>query len=419
VTSRPLSLDEIREKGIAIDETNFRAVEFEVGFVLDGKTIPVKFPVVAPKFDQSTEIVPAAELAAKLQQAQAINDQLGGAVLPKELESAGLNIEVKGINFQFVDPADGTDLALKVPPIPALVVIPGNVGFLNQFFSVMIFTENAAPTGSGLLATNIQAQLVLPAGPDRVPGTYQAPGDDPLRMARTAGGSVISTVLPVVKPGADGLFGTPDDNPRLAPGETGQAEFLVEGLQEGLHIIDIKLTADLQGLAAGAVKVMGAASGSVLVRNPKFSLAFSHPRTVRTGEPYEATVTVLNTSDAPANLVNVTLRESSISGGRLESPETVELGTIAPGQTATAKYRVRSQRTGSITFSNLSTSDDSLVGRFRLSMGIDERGVALSADTIAPPDFVNDLPPALLDAANRVLGQALSVATAGRLPAGC
>lgn len=51
-------------------------------------------------------------------------------------------------------------------------------------------------------------------------------------------------------------------------------------------------------------------------------------------------------------------------------------------------------------------------------MGIDERGVALSPDTIAMPDFVSALPTNLLAAANRVLGQALSVATAGQLPPG-
>ena len=34
------------------------------------------------------------------------------------------------------------------------------------------------------------------------------------------------------------------------------------------------------------------------------------------------------------------------------------------------------------------------------------------------PDYVNDLPPDLVAAANRVLGQALSVATAGQLPPG-
>jgi hypothetical protein len=41
VTSRPLTIDEIEAKGIVIDESNFRVLEFEVGFVLDGATIPV------------------------------------------------------------------------------------------------------------------------------------------------------------------------------------------------------------------------------------------------------------------------------------------------------------------------------------------------------------------------------------------
>ncbi|MCI0538973.1 MAG: hypothetical protein L0Z50_27515, partial [Verrucomicrobiales bacterium] len=61
VTSRPLSLDEIKEKGIFIDEKNFRAVEFEVVFVLRGQRFPVHLPVVAPSFRQSTEIIPRAE----------------------------------------------------------------------------------------------------------------------------------------------------------------------------------------------------------------------------------------------------------------------------------------------------------------------------------------------------------------------
>src|SRR5207253_1005978 len=132
----------------------------------------------------------------------------------------------------------------------------------------------------------------------------------------------------------------------------------------------------------------------------------------RAGEPYQAYVTILNTSATVANLVNVTLPQTALSGGVLETAETVQLGTIKPGETATARFGIRSQRTGTISFSNLSTSDDSLVGRFKLRAGIDERGVDLSPDAISMPDFVNALPSPLVDAANRVLGQALSVATA-------
>jgi concanavalin A-like lectin/glucanase superfamily protein/Big-like domain-containing protein/thrombospondin type 3 repeat protein len=425
VTSRPLTLDEIKEKGIAIDDQNFRAVEFEVGFVLDGKTIPVRFPVVAPTFQQSTEIIPAAELEKKLAEAEEINRQLSFDVaLPPELETARVNIDIQGINFQPVEERD-QDLALRIPPIPALMVVPGRIGFLNQFFSVQIFTENGAPQSSGLSVVNVQATLKLPPGPDQIVSTnFNAPGDDPLRFARVGPDKIIQPTQAVVRPGADGRTGTADDISRLQPGESGQGEFLVEGLQEGLHVMDLDLVADLEGLAAGVVKVKGKAAGSVLVRNPKFSMAFSHPRTVRFGEPYDAFVTILNTGSTVANLVQVSLSSASISGGVLESDETVELGTILPGQTGTAKFRVRSQRTGAVTFSNLTTSDDSVVGRFRLRMGIDERGVTLSPDTLLMPDFVNALPTnavnarTVLEAANRVLGQALSIATAGQLPAG-
>ena len=419
VTSRPLTLEEIQERGIVIDERNFRTVEFEVGFVLDGKIIPVRFPVVAPAFQQATEIIPESELQARLSKAEDLNRELAATVaFPKELETARVNIDVRPINFQLVDLVE-KDLFLQIPPIPALMIVPGNIGFLHQFFSVQIFTENAAPNGSGLSVFDVKAELKLPSGPDLLLSTnYNQPGDDPLRFARVGPDKIIEPVQPVVRPGSDGKTGTADDIPRLFPGDVGQGEFLVEGLQEGLHVMDLALTANLDGLVAGTVKIQGKAAGSVLVRNPRFSMAFSHPRTVRFGELYDAYVTILNTGLSVANLVQVTLNSASISGGELQSAETVVLGTILPGQTATAKFTIRALRTGAVSFSNLTTSDDSVIGRFRLRAGVDERGVVLSPDTLALPDFVTNLPPAVVNAAHRVLGQALSIATAGQLPAG-
>ncbi len=419
VTSRPLTLQEIQDKGIAIDDTNFRAVEFEVGFVLDGKTYPIKFPVVTPDFRGSTEVIPAAELERRLVEAQRINDQLSSrenVPLPPELENAGLNLVIKGCNFELAEPQQ-QDLRLQIPPIPALMVIPGNIGYLNQFFSVQIFTENAAPVNSGLSVLNLSAKLVLPPGADHIPATsHEAPGDDPLRFARLGPNKITQPVQPIVRPGPDGIVGTADDILRLYPKESGQAEFLVEGLREGLHVMNLELTGELDGLAAGLVKIKGAAAGSVLVRNPKFSLTFSHPRTVRTGEPYDAYVTVMNTSQVDANLVSVALPKGSVSGATLLSEERVQLGTIKPGESVTAKYRLRAERTGQIRFSNLTTGDDSVTGRFRLTMGVDERGVELSPDSIGYPDYVDCLPEDLFYAANRVLGQALSAYTAPILP---
>jgi len=415
VTSRPLSLDEIEQRGILIDASSFRAVEFEVGFVLDGETVPIRFPVVAPSFQQATEVIPQAQVDALLVEAELINAQLN-ASLPPELEAMGLNIEIAPLNIQAAKVGE-EDLALQIPPIPALLMIPGNIGFLNQFFSVLLYTENGAPSGSGLSVRDIEATLTLPPGGDQVPGTQEDPGDDPLRFARVGSSAGILDALPVVQAGQDGTFGTGDDVGRLRPGDVGQAEFLVEGLREGLHVMDLELTGVLDGLAAGAVDVEGTAKGSVLVRNPNFSLAFLHPRTVRSGEPYEAAVTLLNTGGSAANLLSVSLPVTSVSGATLISDPTVQLGTLEPGETATATFQLEAQRTGSITFSQL-TSDADITGRFRLRMGIDERGVALSPNTLVYPDFVNDLPPDLLAAANRVLGQALSVATAGQRPPG-
>src|SRR4029434_9625071 len=100
---------------------------------------------------------------------------------------------------------------------------------------------------------------------------------------------------------------------------------------EGLHVLDLELSGQLDGLAAGSVKIKGRAADSVLVRNPKFSLAFSHPATVRNGEPYDAFVTVLNTSTVEANLLSVTLPRGSISGGELEPSRPEARAMLQPG----------------------------------------------------------------------------------------
>ena len=423
VTSRPLTLEEIQDEGIVIDASSFRAVEFEVGFVVDGETIPVRFPVVAPRFSESTEVLPKAELEELLAQAESVNAVLGEKVeLPSRLLATGLDIELKGIPFQFVEPYEEDGLGLAVPPIPGLLLIPGRIGLLNQFFSVRLFTENAAPAGSGLSVHSIRAELVLPKGRDQMAGSAASPGDDPLRFARTGETAEVRPIQPVAAVGPDAALGTSDDIGRLQPGETGEAEFLVEGLAEGLHVMDVTIEAALDGLGNRTRAIRGSASGSVLVRNPKFSLAFQHPRTVRNGESYLASVTVLNTSTTAANLVSVRLPETSLSGTVFETgqAETLELGTILPGETRSASFKLRSQRTGAVTFSQF-TSDGDIVGRFQLRAGVDERGVDLSPDAIGYPPFVDDLralSPELMNALDRYLGQALSVATAAQLPPG-
>ncbi len=411
VTSRPLSVEEIRARGVTIDASNFSAVEFEASFLIEGRPFPVRFPVVTPKFKQSVEIIPRIEMEARLALAKRVNQEvIAGLDLPPALKLPGLGLQLAAVHLS---QAADSEVTSPPPVIPALVVIPGSIGFLNRFFSVQIFVANGAPPGSPLTVHDVQAEIVLPTGRDLLADTE----DDPLALARIDG--VPRPVVDVRGLGPDGAVGTTDDVGRLQPAATGQAELLVEGRKEGLHTFDIKLRAVLDGLVAGELPLEGLASGAVLVRNPKFSIVFAHPATVRAGEPYEASITVLNTSETPAELVSIHLNQASISGAHLAAtqPETVTLGTLAPGQSQIGTFSLVADRTGGVALTNL-TGDDGLSGRFDLRMGVDERGVPLSAQVIQYPDEVSLLPENVRRAADRVLGQALSVATAAVVPAG-
>src|SRR5439155_9300230 len=106
------------------------------------------------------------------------------------------------------------------------------------------------------------------------------------------------------------------------PGQSGNAEFLVEGRREGTHQVQIKLTGTLDGRPIGPVKISGSATGVVEVRNPTFALTLSHPATVTAGEEYDFNIVVTNTSETPANFVNLSLLPRSISGAVLRWNET-------------------------------------------------------------------------------------------------
>ncbi len=416
VTSRPLTLEEIQDRNIVIDDDSFTTLEFTATFIVEGEAYSVGFPVVAPKFKGPVELYSLAEFRDRSVQADAINRSLAHDFeFPPEMARPNLNIQLQAVNYQALEPKDLIDAPPGNIPLSGLLVIPGSVAFLNQFFSVQLYTANASPMGSGLSVHDISATIRLPTGPDLVEGS----DDDPLRMARIGPSAQTITTVPVRAAGADGTPGTADDQGRLQPGETGYAEFLVEGLRDGLHTLDIDLTGTLDGLSHGEVEVMGSAAGSVLVRNPTFSMVFSHPRTVSVEEPYTASVTILNTSESPASLVSVNLNTAAISGARLATgqPTQVQFDTIAPGESRTAEFRLIAERNGHVALSNLQVSNG-LTGRFDLKMGVDERGVALTGNTIVYPEWFDLLPSGVQLAATRVLSQALATSVAGFLPPG-
>jgi hypothetical protein len=410
VTTRALTASEIAQKGIFVDQTNFDVVNFTAAFGITGQQKTIDFPMILPKH-------PSASLPAS-PAIPGLPSLTPAAVLPPPQALPQLqevfhtnNISVSGLTLKIDD--DEVASQFSIPAIPGVIIIPGNIAYLHQFFSVLLMVSNVAPGGSNLVVRDATATIVLPPGADTVPGT----DDDPLRMARVGNPPLPQSASQlVVQAGPDGAFGTPDDIPTIAPAESGNSEFLVEGRKEGTQTVQMQITATLDGLPIGPVKISGFATGIVEVRNPTFSLTLSHPATVTAGESYDLMVTVTNTSDAPANQVSVNLSPNSISGAVLDSDQSVTLNSIAAHDAATATFRLTSQVTGNVTATSF-TSDDSPAA-FVLRTAVGALGIPLSPNSLVLPPAADNLPSDLRMAGVGLLGQAFALATSPAVPAG-
>ena len=402
VTARALTAAEIREKGIVFDPSSFQAFNFTAAFAIQDHPITIEFPVLLPQL-QGAPGVPVNQVG--FPQISVPGLPCLKTLIPDtlKLQAQIPNLSVVGFTLKIPSLA-GQDLL--VPPIPGVIVIPGDIGFLNQFFSVMLMVGNVAPAGSNLVVSNLQAEIVLPAGADQVAGS----GDDPLRMARTASGESPRKKL-VVQSGPDGQLGTFDDIVTLGPGQTGNAEFLVEGMREGSHVVEMQMTGTLEGLPVGPVSIQGRAAGAVLVRNPAFTLTFTHPEVVSAGEPYSLDVTVTNTSSSPANFVSLNLFPGNVSGATVIGSSSREIESIPPGDSATVAFDLISNITGNVTAATLDSSEN-VSGRFALKTSVGELGVPVSPDTLVLPKESRSLPADLRAAAIGLLGKAWAVATA-------
>ena len=402
ITARPLTAAEIREKGIVFDQSNFQAYNFSAAFAIEDRKVDISFPVLLPTLAGAGDVqvgsvaLPGVSAPALPQLKTLIPDTL-------KLQTQVPNLSVVGFTLK-APQLTGNNFV--VPPIPGVIVIPGDIGFLNQYFSVLLMVGNVAPAGSGLVVSNLRAEIVLPPGRDSVVNS----ADDPLRMANTNQGEA-SRVQLVVQPGPDGKLGTADDLGMLTPGDSGNAEFLVEGRREGSHVVEMEISGTLEGLPVGNVEIRGRAAGSVLVRNPKFTLTFTHPEAVSAGEAYTLDVTVTNTSESPANFVQMTLYPRNVSGATVIGEPSRAIESIAPGDSETVSFDLVSRITGKVTAATLD-SDDKVAGRFELKAAVGELGVPISPDTLVLPKEAGSLPRDFRDAALGLLGKAYAVATA-------
>ena len=411
ITTRALTAEEIKNSGIIFDASNFQAYNFTAAFAVEpGEEIQLDFPILLPRLGSATDVPLEAITLPGL---SGPGLKTVATIVPDTLKLAQTkipNLSVKTFTF---DVEAIEHQGFEIAPIIGTIVIPGDIGFLNQYFSVMLMVGNAAPENAGLFVQDLQAEIVLPAGIDDIVGSP----DDPLAMALTEQGPEPRTQT-VSQAGPDGKLGTADDINSLAPGDSGNAEFLVEGRREGSHVVEMEISGTLTGLPVGPVTVHGRAAGAVLVRNPSFTLTFTHPDVVNDGETYDLDVTITNTSASPANFVSVNLYPHHISGAVLVDPEdnTREIESIPPGDSSAINFKLRSQVTGTVYAATLD-SVENVAGRFQLKTSVGELGIALSPDSLVLPKEAGALPESLRRAGVALLGKAYAAATAPVLPA--
>jgi hypothetical protein len=401
IETRPLTLEEIREKGINITDKNFTVYNFSVGIMVESQEVRYEFPVVynGPK----PYIPPQGNVSDGM---PVIGGGGGGETVPFTLELPDLELP----NMEF----GPKELSKK---IPGILIFNNNIAFLNQFFSVMFIVSNNAPDGSPIALKDLTAKL-----------SFNSEG---LREAETTPPHIPGTPIPVRCPGPDGKIGTADDLDIILATFNGMAEFLAEGIDEGTHVVTVDFEGTMTGLSVGDIPVKGSANGAVIVRNPEFSITFSHPEVVRDQEEYDLYITITNTSPVAGNLVSLQMPSEQIVGASLlsvspmdgttpdDKSDIVRFETIASGQSETAHFRMRSNRTGKVRATAMEMGEN-LKGSFLLTVGVGEEGIPLSPDTLVLPSYAYELPNEIINPAMLALGEAYSIAVTppGGLPEG-
>ena len=403
VQVRELNYDQIVQAGINITGDSYSAFNFTLGVATTSNVETINIPVAFPPVGVAD---PRPIIGTPSVSSPGIDVP---TVIPVMLQAVGPEVDGPPSSLPKL-PGEGT------VQIPGVVVFPGRVGFLHQFFEAIVIVSNGAPNGAPLVLHSLHAKAHLP---DQ--GTPADASDDPLRIAETQiGGRVFELDLHGL--GADNKYGTGDDVTSFGPGESGQASFLLEGLKEGLHKVDFDLEAMLEGLPGGPIKVRGEVAGAVLVRDASFAVTFTHPNVVRAGNEYDLGMTIYNSGQTDIQGAFAQLPGTSIRGAEFVGQDTGQrqfATTIKRGESATVKWRLRANVTGEVTASYVKVGEGISAG-LALVTGVGDRNIPLSPDSLILPDPVKHLPPNVVEAARALLGQAWSIANApaGSLPQG-
>lgn len=401
VTSTPMTMDEIRQAGIQLEPGNYEGRRFTMALSIGSQAVNLSVPVAIPKYN-------------------GFLDPRGGSGFgPLEITGGDLpgNLDISVVAVD-MGPAPGMDpFSLTRPSLShtlqhnfkALLVIPGSIGYLHQFYKTSLVVLNTLPGDSPFQISHLTATLKLPIGADAHAESA------PLRTVRREGETEDMT-KPILGPDSQGRPG--QGLPVLKGGESGMATYFLEALKEGSHAIDFDIRGQFEGGGLeAAVPLVGKAQGKLLVRNPYFNLVLVHPDVVRKGEVYTLEARLTNTSQTIANGVSLSLDKTRMGSVKLVSDASQNVDMLKPGDTASFKFQLRAMRNGEVRSSYLYIQDGTI--GFQLSTGLGERNIRLNPDTLILPKTLNELPEELRESMLRILGQAYSVATSkGALPQG-
>ncbi len=387
VTSRPLTLEEIRSHGIIVDGTSTRAYNFTFGFGIEGNTFDYNVPIVYwyPRDHFGPPQITMLGSGGN-----------GSRFRPPQMAAFNLTLRPRDgpQGGGCADPSGCQEE--EMPPLPGVILFPTDLSLLHQFFSVVLLATNGAPEGDILTIRDLTAKIHLPSG---------------LAQARTEPPTTLGTPVPMRVPGPDGELGTADDLTFLVAQSTAEAEFLVEGLREGTHIVDFDLDGVLEGLPTGLRRISGTARGAVVVRDPTLGIVVSHPDVVRADEEYTMAVSVTNNGVTPANLVSLALPPSQLAGVVVVGDNRRTIESILPGESDLIEFRLRPLLTGRV-IASFVRADNHITPSFDFRVGVGEAGIPLSPTEIILPHEVEALPPQLRRHGLGLIGLGFSLATA-------
>ncbi|MBZ0090342.1 MAG: hypothetical protein K8H90_08195, partial [Thermoanaerobaculia bacterium] len=192
---------------------------------------------------------------------------------------------------------------------------------------------------------------------------------------------------------------------------TAQGEFLVEGLNEGTHVVEFDLEGVLEGMPNGIRRLSGTARGAVVVRDPTLAVTITHPDVVATDEEYSLFLAVANTSNSPANLVTLRLDLAGLAGVEPIGPVSQTVETIPPGESEVVEFRLRSLLTGRVIASAV-RAGGGVSPSFQLTTGVGDGGIPLSPLSIVLPKEARALPSDLFRHALGMVGLGFSLSSA-------